>query len=294
MCNNVTNKKENFIQILFYIQGKRSTNEEFTQEAQWTVDDRSELADSKPKPLERLDPSIPVEEFDLGKYIDTIHDDRIKRQTGCTNTRQRHVLFILDTSGSIGEANFNTTKNVIANISETLCDHLKVALLTYEHDNNLEFCFNCSNDRREIKQAILRAQYRHGPATHTTDAIKCACEQILSEQCGLPQGIDTANIDVVLLTDGKNNGPCRSNLAETVKCLHARANINAFGIAIANADYDSVKKLTNGIDESIFRVETFAKLQELFEIIKQKLGETDESGNPIYSCVRHDGGRCRK
>ena len=47
-------------------------------------------------------------------------------------------------------ANFNAAKNVIADISETLCDHLKVALLTYASYINLEFCFNCYNDRRDI------------------------------------------------------------------------------------------------------------------------------------------------
>ena len=292
MYHNIIKYNKSLIQVLFHIQGKRSANEEFTQEPQWTVDNRTELADSKPKPLERLDPSIPVEEFDLGKYIDTIHDDRAKRQTRCT--KKRYVLFILDTSGSIGEANFNAAKNVIADISETLCDHLKVALLTYERYINLEFCFNCYNDRRDIKQAILRARYRHGPATHTTDAIKCACDHILSSQCGLPQGINTSDIDVVLLTDGEHDGPCQSNLNLTVKCLHDRANINTFGIGIGSVDYASATALTNGVGTNIFRVENFAQLQQLFTLIKQLLATTDESGNPVYSCVGHDGRSCQK
>ena len=289
MSHNITKYDKSLIQVLFYIQGKRSANEKFTHKMQWTVNNHYELADSKNVPLERLDPSIPVDEFDLGKYIDTIHDDRVKRQTRCTNATLRYVLFILDTSARIGAANFNATKNVIADISETLCDHLKVALLTYERYINLEFCFNCYNDRRDIKQAILRARYRHGPATHTTDAIKCACDHILNSQCGLPQGIRTPDIDVVLLTDGKHEGPCRGSLDLTVKCLYDRANINAFGIGIGRTNIQAVTALTNGVGTNIFRVDNFNELQQLFTLIKLRLATTDESGNPVYSCVGHDG-----
>ena len=236
--------------------------------------------------------SIRIEEHDLGKHIINIHEKRKKRQ--CTNNhRIRYVLFIVDTSGSASSTTFNAVKKVIASISELLCDHVKVALMTYGSDINLEFCFNCYNNRRDIKNAILRARYRGG-ATHTTDAIKCACDHILSSQCGLPQGINTPDIDVVLLTDGKHNGPCLHSLKLTVKCLHDRANINTFGIGIGSVDYASVLRLTNGVGTNIFRVETFTELQQLFAIIQQLLATTDESGNPVYSCVGHDGRRCRK
>ena len=237
--------------------------------------------------------SIRIKEYDLEKHIINIHKNRKKRR--CTNNhRTRYVLFIVDTSGSASSTTFNAFKKVIASISELLCNYVKVALITYGSDINLEFCFNCYNDRRDIKNAILRAQYRDGPATHTTDAIKCACDHILSSQCGLPQGINTSDIDVVLLTDSKHNGPCQHTLNLTVKCLHDRANINTFGIGIGSVDYASVRALTNGVGTNIFRVETFAELQQLFAIIQQLLAITDESGNPVYSCVGHDGRSCRK
>ena len=235
--------------------------------------------------------SIRIKEYDLEKHIINIHKNREKRR--CTNShRIRFVLFIVDTSGSASSTTFNAVKKVIASISELLCDHVKVALMTYGSDINLEFCFNCYNDRRDIKQAILRARYRDGPATHTTDAIKCACEQILSPQCGLPQGINTPDIDVVLLTDGKHNGPCLRSLNRAVKCLHDRANINTFGIGIGSVDYASVRALTNGVSNNIFRVSSFAELQQLLLLIQLLLATTDKNGDPVYSCMGHDGGGC--
>ena len=272
--------------------GKRSIDGMITQETKRT-ENANEIIEEF-QPLERLDPSIPVEEFDLEKYRSSIefHENRKKRQCS-NNPSKRYVLFVVDTSGSIGASNFKDVKRIIADISETLCDHLKVGLLTYSDTIHLEFCFKCYNDRRDIKNAILRTKYRGG-LTHTTDAIKCACEEILTPGCGLPQGIKTPNIDVVLLTDGHHNGPCRNQLDSTVKCLHDKANINTFGIGIGNTDFESVKAITNSKGTNIFRVDNIPQLKKLLGLIKKLLSTKDSSGNPVYSCVAHDARPCGK
>ena len=244
-------------------------------------EDINEVSDSQP-----LAPSVPVQRFDLDEHLSQMaHRARVRRQA-CGQTR--YVLFIVDTSGSIGSGVFETVKRVIADISETLCDYLKVALITYSSDINLEFCFNCNNNnRRDIKNAIMRARYRSG-LTHTTDAIKCACEQILTSQCGLPQsGIFTPNIDVVLLTDGYHNGPCRKNLDKELQCLHGKSNINTFGIGVGRTVHQSVVKLTKGNGDHIFRVDNFQQLQELLKFIKLLLAIPGPDGQPKYKCAGH-------
>ena len=244
-----------------------------------------EINESDVTEPEPLAPSVPVQQFNLDEHLSQIaHSARVRRQV-CEQTR--YVLFIVDRSGSIGLDVFQSVKNVIADISETLCDYLRVALITYSGDINLEFCFNCYNDRRDIMNAILRAHYRGG-STHTTDAIKCACEEILTSQCGLPQsGIYTPNIDVVLLTDGRHNGPCRNNLDNELQCLHGKSNINTFGIGIGSVDHQSVVKLTKGNGDHIFRVENFQELQEVLETIKALLAIPGPDGEPIYKCAGH-------
>ena len=236
--------------------------------------------------IEPLVPSVPVQQFDLNEHLSQMaHSARMRRQA-CR--RLRYVLFIVDTSGSIGLDVFQSVKRVVADISETLCDFLKVAMITYSSDINLEFCFNCNNNnRRDIKNAILRARYRGG-WTHTTDAIKCACDQILTSRCGLPQsGIYTPNIDVVLLTDGHHNGPCRNNLDNELQCLHGNSNINTFGIGIGSIDHQSVVNLTKGNGDHIFRVNDFKQLQILLKIIKLHLSEKGTDGKPKYDCAAH-------
>ena len=227
-----------------------------------------------------------MQQFDLDKHLSQIaHSARVRRQA-CGQTR--YVLFIVDTSGSIGSGVFESVKRVIADISENLCDYLRVAMITYSSDINLEFCFNCNNNRIDVKNAILRVQYRGG-WTRTTDAIKCACEQVLTSRCGLPKesGIYTPNIDVVLLTDGHHNGPCRNNLDKELQCFHRKSNINTFVIGIGSTVHPSVVNLTKGNGDHIFRAKNFQILQELLMGIKLLLAIPGLDGKPQYKCASH-------
>ena len=126
--------------------------------------------------LQRLGPAVPVDLFNMEERVNAIHERR-RRQACPSGTR--HVLFIVDTSGSMGQTTFNKVRDLLASISEKLCDRLRVAMMTYSDEINLEFCFNCYTDRRDIFNAIRRVQYRGGQ-THTTDATKCACQTMLT------------------------------------------------------------------------------------------------------------------
>lgn len=216
----------------------------------------------------------------------TVH--RKKRQ--CTGAATRYVLFILDTSGSIGRTNFNAVKSIIAAISSKLCDHLKVALITYNSEINLEFCFKCYGKRQDIYNAVMNTQYRGG-TTHTHDAVKCACQTMLSAACGIPKGLKQDNIDVVILTDGWHNGPCKSQLRNALGCLHGRSNINTFGIGIGTVNADAVNALVDVHDGNhIFRVASFAHLKELLKIIELELAQVNPAtGKKKYTCANHIG-----
>ena len=229
----------------------------------------------------------------MEKRVKTIHERR-RRQT-CPNQNTRHVLFIVDTSGSIGRSVFNKVRDLLANISEKLCDQLRVAMMTYSHNINLEFCFKCHTDRRHIFNAIKRVQYRGG-LTHTTDATKCACDTLLTPGCGLPQGRSTPNIDIVYLTDGRHNGPCRSNLKNELNCFHSRPNITTYAIAIGNAALASVQAMENphdAGDSHIFNVDNFNDLEKVFKLILQILNLRGSDGKPKFTCFSHNQA-CRK
>ena len=223
----------------------------------------------------------------MEERVNAIHERR--RRQACPRST-RYVLFVVDTSGSIGQSTFNKVRDLLARMSEKLCDRLRVAMITYNHEINLEFCFNCYTDRRDIFSAIRRVQYRGG-LTHTTDATKCACQTMLTTGCGLPRGHYTPNIDIVYLTDGKHNGPCRSNLNSELQCFHRRPNINTYAIAIGDAAFASVQAIENPRDSGnshIFNVDDFDDLQEVFRLILLILNTRNSNGQPVYTCFSHD------
>ncbi len=95
----------------------------------------------------------------MEERVKTIHERR-RRQTCPSEDNIRYVLLIVDTSGSIGRLHFTRVKYLLALMSEKLCDHLRVAMVTFGSNINLEFCFNCHTDRCGIFEVITRARYR--------------------------------------------------------------------------------------------------------------------------------------
>ena len=262
-------------------------------EGKRSLEDEEQVTFIKTPELQGLDAAVPVELFNMEERVKTIHERR--RRQACPNTDTRQVLFVVDTSGSIGGSTFNKVRDLLASISEKLCDHLRVAMMTYSDNINLEFCFKCHTDRRDIFNAIRRVRYRGG-ATHTTDATKCACQTMLTEGCGLPYGPHTPNIDIVYLTDGKHNGPCKSNLKNELRCFHSQPNINTYAIAIGNTTLESVEAIENPQSSgasNIFNVDDFDDLQEVFKLILQILNIKGPDGKPQYTCWSHDQA-CRK
>ena len=274
----------------FLSKGKRSIEERSPRELQQSVVE---------------EPDVPVVPFNMEEVVGAIHARRRREicpdsATQTAQERIRYVLFILDTSGSIGSRNFQEVKEILADLSATLCDHLRVALLTYSSDFNLEFCFKCYNNSNDIFDAIMNTRYRGG-ATRTTAATRCACQTMLTTECGLPYGVYTPNIDVVYLTDGRPNGHCSgTTLSDELECFHSdkRPNINTYAIGIGWASLDTVNamaKVRDPDDAHVFNVDTFEDLKFLFSIILDLLStDTDEDGVPDFSCISHDATPCKR
>ena len=225
----------------------------------------------------------------MEERVRTIHERRRRQSCPSQNDSEdniRYVLFIVDASGSIGR-DFERVKMVLANISELLCGNIHVAMITYTSVINLEFCFDCYTKRSDIADAILRAR-TVGGWSHTTDATKCVCQTLLTEECGLPNGQYTDNIDIVYLTDGRHNGPCRSELTKVLHCLHKPCNINTYAIAVGDSALENVKALRDKWTVGhILGVKTFADLEFVFELTSSLLTPQNSSQIPKFTCISH-------
>lgn len=249
--------------------GKRSVREEPLSDAK---DFKPDLLPQKSDPVT----------FEWGE-----HGHRFRRQA-FSNTREchpdgtQHILFMLDTSGSIGATNFHTMTSQLGLLVRLVCKPVKIAVVTFNHNYHVEFCFNCFDNtctgRLSTYIAMSNITYQGG-WTHTGGAAKCACDVILNETCGVDR---TAScIDVVLITDGHSNDPSREVCRE-IQCLHTRFGVNTYAIGIGNrvnqAELNCIHNTSNVM--SIFSYNSFNYFStSLNETIKRLNSTTN------YTCI---------
>lgn len=202
----------------------------------------------------------------------------------CRHNDIQYILFLLDTSGSIGSYNFSRITETIGNISAHFCSQVQVAVMTFNHHFHLEFCFNCyDNDpigRRSLSQAIKNIQYREG-LSYAAGAARCACVDLLHESCGLPQ--DAECLDIVLITDGYPNDPFL-NICKEIQCLHNRS-LNTYALGIGSFNEEKIQCIQNSNEFSIFQFGDLDELERVFEDIIAIL----RLSSGVYTCIDHSG-----
>ena len=240
--------------------------------------------------LSALHPNITPEPYDLDDQLKVIkkhHHIRRRMSTCCSD---RYVLFVLDTSGSIGQTKFTSMVNSLSRLVPLFCKNTRVAAMTFGTDIYHEFCFDCfENDdkyRTKLRQAVSSIPY-HGGSTRTGRALKCACEEILKEKCGLPKEKDYKEcpgpIDVIVLTDGHSNGPL--DVCQTAKCLHDQNvyDVNTFAIGVNNfnqAEMDCIVDQNDLNVDNIFYMNDFNELETLITDIHMYLQQPSPGGIP--------------
>ena len=217
-----------------------------------------------------FDNSIIPEPFDFNYHLNAAQAHRRRRQTATCN--DRYLLFMLDTSGSIGNKTFTRMVKKLSELISFFCGNTKVAAMTFGSHVYHEFCFKCNSINR-IKEAIANIPY-HGGWTHTGEAVKCACDNILTIPCGLPKRreyrICPAPIDVVIVTDGNSNGEL--DVCEEAKCLHSHPlydiSTYSIGVGVRSNEYElnCIEDPDNDDDVNHFiNVDNFVDLEELIE-----------------------------
>lgn len=248
---------------------------------------------SEPKPLP-IDP-IP---FNLFK-----HGGLYKRQSSieCYPDDTRYVLFMLDTSGSIGLQNFTRMTSSLSMLVNHFCRHIQVAAFTFSGQHFIEFCFDCfDNDcigRDQARDAMTCIQYRGG-GTHTGEATQCVCDNVLTPRCGFPE-LSTDRItclDVVYVTDGKSKGP--TNVCDKVQCLydleHQGVELNVFAIGIDDYNMTELQCITkshsfNYVNNPILEADSFDDFENTISIIGQQFDQLN-SALPDCFAIDDNGG----
>ena len=239
----------------------------------------------------------PIQKKEKVLFSRNEHGPRLRRQSRiCSPDDYQYILFVLDTSGSVGLQNFEEMKKAIADLVPLFCKKIKVALITFSRDIILEFCFNCFTNtlsgRTAATNAIKGAQYQ-GRATNTGSTVRCIKDDILKENCGI-----TANpncLDIIFITDGKSNDGHRHKVCDEMKQLNDIHGIHTFGIGINSGpgyartyDEDELDCLSKDNENLIgFEYDSFDDFKQSIEGITATLTEEVIGGN-LNACAGRD------
>ena len=247
------------------------------------TDERHPRGTIDPKPLP----------FKPTPFSITEHGHRYRRQNWCSPTSTQYVLFVLDTSSSIGREEFNRLTAVLGDLILFFCSPIKVAVMTYDQEYFVEFCFNCfdgtCSGRVMAGDAMSNINYRYGRSgirwRHTAGAAQCVCDFMLTPNCGVPAAAGC--IDVVFITAGRSNDPIL-NICNTIGCLHDRYGVTTHAIGVGNAFTPELECISNAAPNSfnLFNFSTFDEFVQTFQDVLYRLisGGASPSGDP-YVCV---------
>ena len=240
------------------------------------------VSEYMPHEVFQMDNNDTPQDFDLEGHLATIRRSRHKRQIG----NKRYVLLILDSSGSITAASFNSTVKILSNLAPLFCGNALFAVMTYDSIIEQHMCFESCDQLDRIKGSLIAGHklwkaiscipYRNGPSTRSGDAIRCACDNMLHHTCGFENEPNSV-IDVIFLTDGRSN--MGENVCSATKCLNrfSKKRVNVVTIGIGSfIDYTELDCIKGdlGASSHIFDVTNIAGLEVLQEEVVRHLNAT--------------------
>lgn len=180
-------------------------------------------------------------------------------------TSRGDVIFVMDSSGSVGKTNFETMKSFVVEICKRLdidSGNVQVGVATFSSDVTLQFHLNAKNSLSGVTSAVQAINYTRG-TTNTGSAL-----ELLYTSMFTPANGDRPNINNVglVLTDGGSNDKehTQTHAAATKDAGHTM-------LALGIGNWVDQTEL-NGIashppTDNTFNVETFADLDSVVDTV---------------------------
>jgi len=186
-------------------------------------------------------------------------------ETNCqTQDAPADIVFLLDSSGSVGATNFKVLLQFIKNIVSRLNigqDAAQISLVTFSSTPTCQISFKDRQDRGSLIHALGRVVYHRG-GTDTAAALRFARLNSFTEKNGARP--DAAKIAIVI-TDGISYQPQQT--AKEAKNLRD-SGVTVFAIGMNNAKLMELNAIASDPDAShVFQSSNF----DVLDTIKDKL-----------------------
>ena len=164
------------------------------------------------------------------------------------------MVFLIDSSGSVGEANFNLMKGFLKQILEDIniqnCNY-RIGALKFGSSPFVQFHLNQYQNNADLMNAIDNIGYSYG-FTATSDALKVVRQEMFVKSRG--DRPDVRNMAVVI-TDGLANVRTRQTMREVR--LARRAGIHVLPIGVAVGGLDEMRSMASDSVSGVFFAPSF-------------------------------------
>ncbi|CAD5125557.1 DgyrCDS13760 [Dimorphilus gyrociliatus] len=157
---------------------------------------------------------------------------------GCAS--KSDIVFVMDSSGSVGSHNFEKMKRFVYNIASKFTigkNAMRVSVVKYQSRTYLEFNLDKHSSKKSLLDNILRIRYRGG-GTATDRALK------FTRMTVLPKSRKNTPTIVVVITDGRSNNR-RRTIQEADKILKDKS-VKLISVGIGhNLDAGELKAMAS-------------------------------------------------
>ncbi|XP_060600216.1 uncharacterized protein LOC132753729 isoform X4 [Ruditapes philippinarum] len=187
---------------------------------------------------------------------------------------QADIVFLLDSSGSVGSSNFQKVKSFVHDLMNSFNigpTSVQVGVDTFQSSVKSEFNMNTYHDRQSIQDAINKIPY-HSGGTNTAKAITFMNTDSFSAAHG-----DRPNVPnvAIVVTDGKSSS-ATATAAEAKKLRDAGVTVLAIGVGsgVSKAELNAIA--TDPDSTHVFAADNFDALKSLKALLSTKACEVSK------------------
>ena len=193
------------------------------------------------------------------------------------DTRGLDLVFVLDSSGSVGERNFDLTKEFAANVTRIFAigpQDTQVGAIAFSGFANISFLLNTFGNQTGVLRGIQEIRYfdipgNGNPSTNTADALTALRQTVFTVEAGARSESAAIPRVAVVVTDGQSN----VNQSQTIPSAQAVQSdgITVFAIGVGERiNMDELNAIASRPDLvallSDFNVKEFQSLQRTLSI----------------------------
>ena len=158
-------------------------------------------------------------------------------------------MFVIDTSGSIGDENFQLIRDFTADITTELINESPgsaVGVILFSNRAHIEFNLTAHTSLDALLLAIRKLDYSGG-GTNTADALRLLLNTAQNGGLGLR---DDSLHSAIVITDGQSNNPSRTISAANT--LHDSNIFDVYAVGVDGANLTELNRIASSPEFVLF------------------------------------------